>query len=174
MLRFTPSDPGQATLGGRCAGMDAVVGARAPAREWRAGRGAATSGATSVASALSFASLLADSTGGSTTLTSNDIASDLGKIAQEQDQYYLLGYTPSVESAEGKCHNLIVMSADLRAIWKIRSRKSYCTEKSPDALSGKALGADLEAKAANAGTLTSLTAKMEAFRGFTPRPMWRA
>ena len=149
---------GQSTTSAGATGMDASSGG-APRPSAR-GRGVVTTtGATTVASSLSFASLLADSTGGNTALTTNDIASDLGKIAQEQDQYYLLGYTPSVESAEGKCHNLVVKVG--RGDLEIRSRKSYCTERSPDVLSGKPLGADLEAKAANAGTATNLPAKME-------------
>ena len=51
--------------------------------------------------------MLANGTGGFVIVNTNDLASGMDKIAREQDQYYVLGYTPP-ESAEGSCHSLKV------------------------------------------------------------------
>jgi VWFA-related protein len=90
--------------------------------------------------------VLAEGTGGILFSTTNDLAASLGKVAMEQDGYYLISYTPSVDSPENSCHelNLKVDRDDV----KLRSRKSYCTAKPADPLSGKAAGQELEAKAA--------------------------
>ena len=81
----------------------------------------------------SISSLLSDGTGGISFRTTNDLAASLGKVAQEQDQYYLLSYTPTVDSAEGSCHELKV-KVD-RGDLEVRARKSYCTSKPADLLS---------------------------------------
>ena len=101
---------------------------------------------------------LADGTGGLMFATTNDLANALGKIAQEQDEYYLLGYTPTVESAEGTCHNLR-LKVD-RGGLDVRARKGYCTSKPADLLSGKPVGKDLETRAAS-GAAGNITAKMQ-------------
>jgi VWFA-related protein len=90
---------------------------------------------------------LAEGTGGLLFSTTNDLAASLGKVAMEQDQYYLISYSPSVESPENSCHelNLKVYRGDVQ----LRSRKSYCTAKAADPLSGKPAGQELEAKAAS-------------------------
>jgi hypothetical protein len=90
---------------------------------------------------------LSGGTGGVSFLTTNDLANALGKVAEEQDDYYLLGYTPTVESAEGTCHELKlkVDKSDL----EVRARKDYCTAKSADPLAGKPAGKDLETRAAS-------------------------
>jgi VWFA-related protein len=103
-------------------------------------------------------SVLADGTGGRIFTTTNDLANSLGKVALEQDQYYLLGYTPSVESAEGTCHELNV-KVD-RGDLEVRARKGYCTQKPADPLSGKPAGQALEARAAS-GAGGNITAKMQ-------------
>ncbi len=89
---------------------------------------------------------LAEGTGGLLFSTTNDLAASLGKVAMEQDQYYLISYTPSLDSPENSCHelNLKVDRGDV----ELRSRKSYCTAKPVDPLSGKPAGQELEAKAA--------------------------
>ena len=89
---------------------------------------------------------IADETGGFTFLTNNDLASGLGRIAREQDSYYLLGYTPAVESAEGTCHSLKV-KVD-RGGLEVRSREGYCTTRPAGLLTTKPAGQDLEARAA--------------------------
>jgi VWFA-related protein len=102
--------------------------------------------------------VLSEGTGGVAFLNSNDLAASLGKVAQEQDQYYLLSYTPTVDSAEGSCHELKV-KVD-RGDLEVRARKSYCTSKPADLLSGKPAGRDLETRAA-AGGPGNITAKMQ-------------
>jgi VWFA-related protein len=89
---------------------------------------------------------LADGTGGLALFTTNDLANSLGDVAQEQDEYYLLGYTPAVDSPEDSCHELRV-KVD-RSGLEVRARKSYCTSKPADVLSGKPVGKDLEERAA--------------------------
>jgi VWFA-related protein len=108
--------------------------------------------------AQNIPSILAEGTGGIMFLTINDLAASLGKVAQEQDQYYLLSYTPAIDSAEGSCHELKVKVA--RSDLEVRARKSYCTSKPADLLSGKPAGAALEARAASAAP-GNITAKMQ-------------
>ena len=103
-------------------------------------------------------SVLAEGTGGRIFTTTNDLANSLGKVALEQDQYYLLGYTPSVDSAEGSCHELNV-KVD-RSDLEVRARKGYCTQKPVDPLSGKPAGQALEARAASSAG-GNITAKMQ-------------
>jgi len=111
-----------------------------------------------VNSALTLASALADGTGGQAFLTSNNLAEALGTVAQEQDQYYLLGYTPTIESPEGTCHELRV-KVD-RGDLEVRARKGYCTEKPADALSGKPMGSELETRA-QSGASSTIKAAMQ-------------
>ncbi len=101
---------------------------------------------------------LAEGTGGLDFLTSNDVAASLGAIAQEQDEYYLIGYAPTVYSAEGSCHELKV-KVD-RGDLEVRARKSYCTSKPVDLLSGKPAGKELEERAASSAS-GNATAKMQ-------------
>jgi hypothetical protein len=101
---------------------------------------------------------LADGTGGMLFATTNDLASSLGKVAIEQDHYYLLGYTPSVDAAEGTCHELNV-KVD-RSDLEVRARKGYCTSRPVDPLSGKPAGQALETRAAS-GAAGNITAKMQ-------------
>jgi VWFA-related protein len=101
---------------------------------------------------------LADGTGGLALFTTNDLANSLGEVAQEQDEYYLLGYTPAVDSPEDSCHELRV-KVD-RGGLEVRARKGYCTSKATDVLSGKPVGKDLEAKAAGSAA-GNMTAKMQ-------------
>jgi hypothetical protein len=103
-------------------------------------------------------SVLADGTGGVLFATTNDLANSLGKVALEQDQYYLLGYTPTVESAEGTCHELSVKLT--RSDLEVRARKGYCTTKPVDPLSGKPAGQALETRAAS-GAAGNIGAEMQ-------------
>jgi VWFA-related protein len=86
---------------------------------------------------------LADGTGGFVILNSNDLLAGLQKIAREQTQYYILGYTPVV-SAEGSCHTLKV-KVD-RGGTVVRSRSGYCNVRPVDLLAGKPIEKDLEAR----------------------------
>jgi len=125
------------------------------------GRGAPTAlpaGSDLATSIDSMGRALAEGTGGLTFISTNDLAESLGKVAQEQDEYYLFGYTPTIESAEGSCHELKV-KVD-RGDLEVRARKGYCTSKPADVLSGKPAGKDLETKAAS-GTAATLSARMQ-------------
>lgn len=88
---------------------------------------------------------LAGSTGGFMIAATNDLAAALNKVALEQDAYYLLTYTPAVESPEGSCHNLKVSVQ--RGGLTVRARKSYCTTKAPAFLSASQPAGGLEARA---------------------------
>ncbi len=70
----------------------------------------------------SLATSLAEGTGGVAFVASNNLAESLGKVAQEQDQYYLLSYTPTADSAQGSCHELRV-KVDRKDL-EVRARKS--------------------------------------------------
>jgi VWFA-related protein len=84
--------------------------------------------------------MLADGTGGFVIVNNNDLLAGMEKIANEQNQFYIIGYTPS-ESAEGSCHTLNVK---VDKGYKIRSRSGYCNVKSADALAGKPSEKQLE------------------------------
>ena len=88
---------------------------------------------------------LAEGTGGFVIVNTNDLAGGLGKIANEQVEYYSLGYTPDV-SAEGSCHTLKV-KVD-RGGTVVRSRSGYCNVKPVDMLAGKPVAKQLESRAA--------------------------
>jgi len=92
---------------------------------------------------------LSEGTGGVSIVTLNDLANALGRVAAEQDQYYLIGYTPTTDSAEGTCHDLR-LKVDRNDL-EVRSRTRYCTAKPADILSGKPAGKDLETRAASGG-----------------------
>ena len=51
--------------------------------------------------------MLAQGTGGFVILNTNDLLGGLQKIGKEQNEYYLLAYTPP-DSAEGSCHTIKV------------------------------------------------------------------
>lgn len=90
---------------------------------------------------------LADGTGGFPILNTNDLLGGLAKIAQEQDEYYFLGYAPS-DSPDGSCHTLRVKMD--RGGLKVRARTGYCTARPKDMLAGKPVEKDLEADATKA------------------------
>lgn len=88
---------------------------------------------------------LASGTGGFVIVNSNDLLGGLQKIAQEQTQYYVLGYTPP-ESEEGTCHTLKV-KVD-RGGTEVRSRTGYCNVRPTDLLAGQPVEKQLENDAA--------------------------
>ena len=90
---------------------------------------------------------LANGTGGFVIANTNDLVGGMQKIAQEQDEYYLLGYTPE-ESEEGSCHTLKVKVE--RGGTVVRSRSGYCNVRPHDLLAGNPLEKTLEARAAAA------------------------
>jgi len=91
--------------------------------------------------------LLADGTGGFVIHDSNDLLGGLQKIGKEQNQYYLLGYTPP-DAKQGSCHVLHV-KVD-RSGTEVRARTGYCSAKPMDVLSGNPVEKTLEAKIAAA------------------------
>jgi len=88
---------------------------------------------------------LAEGTGGFVIVNTNDLLGGMEKIAKEQNQYYILGYTPT-ESAEGSCHTLRV-KVD-RGGSNVRSRSGYCNVRQVDLLAGKPAETQLESIAA--------------------------
>ena len=85
--------------------------------------------------------MLADGTGGFVIRNTNDLLGGLEKIGREQDQYYIVGYTPP-ESAEGSCHVLRV-KVD-RGGTTVRARTGYCNAKAHDQLTEKPVEKELE------------------------------
>lgn len=106
--------------------------------------------------------MLADGTGGFVILNTNDLLGGLEKIGKEQNQYYLLGYTPA-ESPEGSCHTLKVK---VDKGYQVRARSGYCNVKQPDLLSGKPIEKNLETRA-QAGEPGTIKAPLEAPYFFT-------
>jgi len=97
---------------------------------------------------------LAGGTGGFVIRNAGELPGGLQKIGQEQEEYYVLGYTPP-ESKEGSCHALRV-KVD-RAGTTVRARSSYCTGKARDLVTGTPAETNLEnrAAAAQAGNMTA-------------------
>jgi VWFA-related protein len=98
--------------------------------------------------------LLAEGTGGFVITNTNDMVGGMQKIGKEQNQYYIVGYTPP-ESAEGSCHTLKV-KVD-KGGTTVRSRAGYCNVRSRDALAGNPIEKTLESRAAApaAGTIAA-------------------
>jgi VWFA-related protein len=98
--------------------------------------------------------LLAAGTGGFVITNTNDLLGGMQKIGKEQNQYYIVGYTPP-ESAEGSCHTLKV-KVD-KGGTTVRSRAGYCNVKSKDVLAGNPIEKTLESRATApaAGTIAA-------------------
>jgi VWFA-related protein len=98
--------------------------------------------------------MLADGTGGFVIHDSNDLLGGMQKIGKEQDEYYIVGYTPP-DSAEGSCH-LLKVKVD-RSGAAVRARTGYCNAKLPDLLAKNPIEKDLEnhAAASQAGNITA-------------------
>jgi VWFA-related protein len=92
-----------------------------------------------------FMYMLADGTGGFVIANTNDLLGGLEKIGKEQNQYYLIGYTPP-DNAEGSCHLLKVKVE--HGGYTVRARSGYCNVKQVDELAGKPAERDLETRAA--------------------------
>lgn len=107
--------------------------------------------------------VLANGTGGFVIVNTNDLLGGLQRIAQDQNQYYLLGYVPPV-SPEGSCHSLKV-KVD-RGGTEVRARSGYCDSKPTDVLAGNSIEKDLENRAS--GEMKgNVTASLEAPYFFT-------
>ncbi len=88
---------------------------------------------------------LADGTGGFVIINTNDLLGGLGRIAKDQNQYYLLGYKPAV-SEEGTCHTLKI-KVD-RGGMLLRARTGYCNARPTNLLAGNPIEKDLETRGA--------------------------
>jgi VWFA-related protein len=91
--------------------------------------------------------MLAAGTGGFVIHETNDLMGGMEKIGKEQDEYYVLGYTPP-DSEDGSCHTLRV-KVD-RGGTEVRARTGYCNSKPQDQLAGNSTEKDLETRAAAA------------------------
>ena len=100
---------------------------------------------------------LAAGTGGFVITNTNDLLGGLEKIGKEQNEYYILGYTPA-DAPEGTCHTIRV-KVD-RGGTVIRSRSGYCDVKPVDVLAGNSEEKDLENRVAGAAP-GNVTASME-------------
>jgi VWFA-related protein len=87
---------------------------------------------------------LAEGTGGFVIVNSNDLLGGMERIARDQGQYYVLGYTPG-DSPEGTCHTLRV-KVD-KGGTTVRSRSGYCNVRPVDLLAGKPEEKELESRA---------------------------
>jgi VWFA-related protein len=98
--------------------------------------------------------MLAGGTGGFVIHETNDLLSGMEKIGKDQNEYYILGYTPP-ESEEGSCHVLKVKME--RGGTEVRARTGYCNSKPVDLLAGNSTEKSLEvrAAAAQAGNITA-------------------
>lgn len=91
---------------------------------------------------------LANGTGGFVIHDDNDMVAALDKIGKEQNQYYLLGYTPP-EAKPGSCHEIKVKID--RGGTEVRARSGYCSAKPLDVLSSASpVTKGLEAEIADA------------------------
>ncbi len=90
---------------------------------------------------------LFDGTGGFATDNPNDMPRALRRIVEDQEQRYVITYSPS-KSPEESCHTLKV-SVDHSGA-KVRARSEYCNAKANDPLGGTALDRNLEARASGA------------------------
>jgi VWFA-related protein len=97
---------------------------------------------------------LASGTGGFVIRNASELPSGLQKVGQEQEEYYVLGFSPA-ESKEGSCHALRVKVE--RSGVTLRTRSSYCDGKADQLVSANATESDLakRAAAAQAGTIAA-------------------
>ena len=85
--------------------------------------------------------MLASGTGGFVIVNTNDLLGGLEKIGKEQNEHYLIGYSPE-NFEEGKCHALRVKIT--QGGMTVRARTGYCDSKPLDLLSGNQVEKDLE------------------------------
>jgi len=106
---------------------------------------------------------LADGTGGFLIHDTNDLLSGMERIAKEQNEYYIIGYTPP-DSRDGSCHTIKVKVDRGGTI--VRSRTGYCNIKPLDFLAGKPIERELESHA-NAFASGAVEGSLEAPFFFT-------
>jgi hypothetical protein len=92
---------------------------------------------------------LSEGTGGFAIYNTNDLLGGLQKIAQERNEFYVLGYVPQ-STPEGSCHTLKVKV--LRGGTDVRSRSGYCNVRQINPLDGKPIEKQMELQAAGSQT----------------------
>jgi len=102
--------------------------------------------------------MLAQGTGGFTIYNTNDLLGGLQRIAQEMNQFYVLGYVPP-PTAEGSCHTLKVKMN--KGGLEVRSRTGYCNIRPANPLEGKPIEKQMEAQAGGSAQ-GSIHASMQA------------
>lgn len=88
---------------------------------------------------------LAEGTGGFMIFNTNDFEKGLQKIADDMDDYYVLGYVPPNPAHDGSYHEIKV-KVERHGV-ELRARNGYYDVKIPDMLAGKPEGKLLEAHA---------------------------
>lgn len=68
---------------------------------------------------------LAGDTGGFTVKNTNDLAKGIGRIAQETQSYYMIGYNPSNAKQDGRFRKIEVKLGPASKGLKVRARKGY-------------------------------------------------
>lgn len=104
--------------------------------------------------------MLADGTGGFVILNTNDLLGGLEKIGKEQDEHYLLGYTPP-DTEEGTCHALKVKVE--RGGTSVRARTGYCNAKLKDILKQTPVETTLESRVSSSAPGTFKAEMQTAF-----------
>jgi hypothetical protein len=102
---------------------------------------------------------LAKRTGGRV-IDYKDLGRGLNEVASEQDEHYMLGYTPR-EWEEGSCHSLRVKVG--RPDLEVMARQRYCTVKPADTIAAKVTGKALEQRAATATGSVAASARLSHF-----------
>jgi VWFA-related protein len=103
----------------------------------------------SVASNQQILQSLAEGTGGFAIYNTNDLLGGLQRIAQERNEFYVLGYVPQ-STPEGSCHTLKVKVQ--RGGVDVRSRSGYCNVRAVNPLDGKPIEKQMELQAAGSQT----------------------
>lgn len=111
-------------------------------------------------SGMAFVKTFADATGGTSVKQTPNLPEALKQIAEEQDKYYAVTFTPNnAGDPAGVCHQLRVR-VEAPGV-EARSRKSYCAPKAADALSGTPTGKELDSRLTG-GAAGSLGASLQA------------
>ncbi len=146
--------------GGGNSGMNGTLGASSPSPS-RGGGGRAPGIMPPMIGATNQQVLyaLASGTGGFVIVNTNDLLTGFEKIGKEQNEFYLLGYTPSKELEPGACHTLKVKVDQSGTT--VRARSGYCDVKPKDILAGTPTERDLETRV-NGGAAPNINATMQA------------
>ncbi len=104
---------------------------------------------------------VAEQTGGRVVRNTNDLVGELGRIADEQTERYVVGYYPA--ASVGGCHALRVAVA--RPGVDVSARKGYCTSKPAALTTASAAERALDSSAASPGANTAASIEAPYFYG---------